>query len=145
MFNSNDMNDFAKGFEKMVDGVMTRSIGDLIGSDFVQTTPSANVKNNEKEYLIELAAPGLRKKDFDIKIIDDKLEIKVNKEAGSDNQGGKFTRREFNYISFLRKFKIPKGTDRLKISAVYEMGILFVSLPKLDASESGKFHTIKVS
>ena len=145
MFKQKDFGDFAKGFEKMVDEVMSRSIGDLVGSDFAQSTPSANVKDNDNAFIIELASPGLNKTDFVIQVVEDQLEIKVEKKEKENEGIGQFTRREFNYKSFSRKFKIPKETDRSKISAEYENGILIISLPKFDDSLKNESHTIKVS
>ena len=144
MFKQSDFGELAKGFEKIIDDVMNRSIGDLIGSDFIQSIPPANVRDNALSFEIEVAAPGLEKSLFDIQLNKDQLEIRVNQNETS-NEKKQFTRREFNYISFFRTFTIPEEADRSKISAVYEKGILIITLPKKDISAKDQAQKIHVS
>ena len=144
MFGHKDFGEFAKGFEKLVDDVMSRSIGDLVGSDFVQSTPAANVKEGDDSYIIELAAPGLSKTDFEIKLEGDQLKVRVNPAEEENSAKGQFTRREFNYKSFYRNFTIPADADRSKIGAAYKNGILIITMMKYDSSSDDKSQTIHV-
>ena len=78
-----------------------RSVADVVGRDFTVNQPSVNIVEEADQHLIHLAAPGLTKEDFKIKIDKDHLIISSEKEQ---TEAGKFTRKEFNYSSFKKKF-----------------------------------------
>jgi len=92
--------------------------------------PAVNIKEEEKEFVLELAAPGLKKEDFKINLENHMLTI--SKETNEENKEEKtnFTRREFVYNSFNRSFKLPKIILENKIKADYVDGILRITLPK---------------
>lgn len=92
--------------------------------------PAVNIKEEEKEFVLELAAPGLKKEDFKINLENHMLTI--SKETKEENKEEKtnFTRREFVYNSFSRSFKLPKIILENKIKADYVDGILRITLPK---------------
>ncbi len=115
------------------------TIGDILGTENVTTTPSVNIVENEEAYLIEIAAPGLKKKDFEVKIEDDNLLISVSNNA----EAKRYKRREFSYDSFSRKFYLAKDINREAIDARYKLGVLTVSLTKVVDSEE-KSKTIEI-
>lgn len=92
--------------------------------------PSVNIQDNEKNFVIEVAAPGVKKDEFNIKVENNVLsisrEVKDEKEEKKDN----YTRREFVYSSFNRSFTLPKIVNVDKIDADYNQGILSITLPK---------------
>lgn len=92
--------------------------------------PAVNVKDNEKNYEIEVAAPGMKKEDFSItvdnRILTISAEVKEEKEVKED----KYSRREFVSGSFSRSFTLPENVDENNIQANYENGILKVVVPK---------------
>ncbi len=92
--------------------------------------PAVNIQEDEKQFILELAAPGLQKDDFKINL-DNQL-LTISKEATEENEEVKenYTRKEFVYNSFSRSFRLPKFILADKIKADYENGILKVSLPK---------------
>ncbi len=92
--------------------------------------PATNIKELDDEFIVELAAPGLKKKDFHVDIDNGMLEIKVEKEEESKEEKELFTRREYSYNAFYRAFNLPETVDGNKIKAEYEEGILKVHLPK---------------
>lgn len=94
--------------------------------------PSVNIKESEKDFQIELAAPGLAKEDFTIEVNENVLTISCEKEKKDEvvKEGGKYTRREFNYTQFKRAFTLPETIDESKINAVYNKGVLHLVLPK---------------
>jgi len=114
------------------------SFQDLIDRNFFGTalsrpwaiTPSANVKESEKGYTIELAAPGFSKEDFTVKMEQDTLVISAEKSAEDTSAAGKYTRREYHYGTFRRAFSIPEHVATDKIGARYENGVLHVELPR---------------
>ena len=106
--------------------------------------PAMNIRENENEFLLELAAPGLQKKDFKVKIENDTLSINVEKEEEREENQGDFSRKEYSYNSFRRFFSVPNTVNSEKIEAKYEDGILKLVLPK---TEEGKrqYKEIKIS
>ena len=97
------------------------------------TAPAINVIENEKEYDVELAAPGLDKEDFNVRIDEDGyLHIAMEKKSeNKDNKKqGRYLRREFSYEKFQQTLLLPDDVDREKIEAKVEKGVLNVHLPK---------------
>jgi HSP20 family protein len=110
------------------------------------TIPAVNVKEDENKYSIEVAAPGMKKDDFDVKLENDMLTISSERKEEKDDSDEGFTRKEFSYQSFQRSFTLPEGhilTD--KISAKYNDGILYIELPKRDEVKPQPAKTIKIS
>lgn len=121
----------SRSLSNFFDSFFNRDIGDVVGSDFVLSHPSVNVVEQENAFLLELAAPGLKKNDFNVNVEKDTLTISAEKEMKTEEkEDGKFTKREFNYSSFRRMFHLPDAIDRDKITANYEDGVLRLSLPK---------------
>ncbi|SKB43479.1 Hsp20/alpha crystallin family protein [Dyadobacter psychrophilus] len=92
--------------------------------------PSVNITENNENYSIQLAAPGLEKKDFKIEVENDMLTISSKKEQESDEEKDNYRRREFSYQSFSRSFQLPENSQTDKIEAQYQDGILKLTLPK---------------
>ena len=97
------------------------------------TAPAINVIETEKEYEVELAAPGLDKEDFKVHVdADNNLHIEMEKktENKEDKKHGRFLRREFSYEKFQQTLLLPDDVDAEKIEAKVEKGVLNVTLPK---------------
>lgn len=107
--------------------------------------PSANIIENGKVYKIELAAPGLERKDFNVEVENSTLTISSEKEEEKNEEGENFRRKEFTYNSFSRSFRIPENSLPDKIEAKYENGILTLLLPKREETPATPKKTIKVS
>ncbi|OEK01004.1 hypothetical protein BFP97_05530 [Roseivirga sp. 4D4] len=112
-----------------------------MGNGWPSRIPAANVKENENEYIIDLAAPGMAKGDFKIDIENGALTISSEKEEESEDKSDDYTRKEFSYSSFTRSFRLPESINEDKIKAKYENGVLVVSLPKKE--EAKKLSTKK--
>ena len=94
------------------------------------TVPAVNIKELNSQFEIELAAPGMKKDNFEIEVEDGVLSISSTQEEEQVNEKGKFTRREFSYSSFRRSFSLPDSVDPTNIDATYKEGVLLVLLPK---------------
>ncbi len=98
------------------------------------TAPAINVIENEKEYDVELAAPGLDKEDFKIHI-DEQNNLCIEMEKKEENKEGKrhgrYLRREFSYEKFQQTLLLPDDVDAEKIEARMEKGVLNIHLPKI--------------
>jgi HSP20 family protein len=92
--------------------------------------PAVNVVENQTEYKVNLAAPGMKKSDFEIDVEGNMLTISSEKEETKEQKDEQYTRKEFSYSSFSRSFSVPDDVRQDKIEAVYEDGILKISLPK---------------
>lgn len=101
------------------------------------TAPAINVIESEKDYRVEVAAPGMTKDDFSIKIDDNNnlvvtMEKKqeVNEENPEGKQEGRYLRREFSYSKFQQTMVLPENVDKDKIEAKVENGVLNITIPK---------------
>jgi HSP20 family protein len=107
--------------------------------------PNANIVENEKDFHIELAAPGLDRKDFKVEVDNGVLSISAKKEEEKKEENKNYKRREFSYNSFIRSFTLPENCHFEKIDAKYENGLLKVILPKKEVTVSKPVKEIKVS
>lgn len=124
-----------KALDHMIDNVFNRSISEIMGTDFITTQPSVNILDNQDNYQIALAAPGLTKSDFNIKLDKNELRVSALKAAEELQEDVKYTRREYNYASFNRSFKIDETIDSNSITATYEEGILLITLNKKEEAK----------
>jgi len=99
------------------------------------TLPSVNIKELEKAFEVEVAAPGMQKEDFSITLDGNMLTISSSKEDQQEENGGNYTRREFSYQSFQRSFELAKDVvDDENIEAKYENGVLRLTIPKKESA-----------
>ena len=98
------------------------------------SVPEVNVREKQDEYVIELAAPGLNKKDFNVNVQNNVLVVSSEKEDKDEKKddNDNFLRREFSYSSFQRSFSLPEGVKPDDINAKHENGVLYVTIPKKD-------------
>lgn len=107
--------------------------------------PAVNIRENEKNFLLELAVPGMDKKDLKIDISEDVLTISSEtRNESEENQDG-YRRKEFSYSSFCRSFYIPDNVSKEKIGAEYKDGILTIELPKMEEDKSKVSRQVKIS
>lgn len=137
-------------FPRLVNDLLdtdTLLVPDLLSNawDFAIKVPSANITESEKDYKIEVAAPGLDKKDFKIELENKVLSISSEKEQEKEEESKNYKRREFSYSCFSRSFQLPEDVLADKIDAKYENGILKLSVPKKEVSVSKPKKAIKVS
>jgi HSP20 family protein len=99
--------------------------------------PVINIKETKENYQLELAMPGIKKEDFKIELEDKLISIALEnkQESQEKNENFKYTRREFVYSSFKKTFSIPDDVNAESISALYENGILNITLPKVEKEE----------
>lgn len=118
----------------------------FFNNDDFDFSPAMNVKEKEKEFEVELAAPGLEKDDFKITLENGLLTVSAEREDKKEEEKEGFVSREFSYNSFSRTVGIPETVDEEKdISAKYDNGVLKLKLQKKEGTEAKKPKTIKVS
>jgi len=109
------------------------------------TLPSVNILEGKESYEVNMAAPGLEKKDFKIELSHGLLTISSEKKIENEaKKGQQFTRREFSYQSFNRSFALPDTVESEKITAKYEDGILKVRIPKKHDSKDRTVKSIEI-
>lgn len=109
------------------------------------TLPAVNVKETVDDYILEVAAPGMSKKDFKVSFQNNVLTISSEKREEKRDEDDNYTRREFSYQSFQRSFTVPQhNVDGEKITANYADGILCVKLPKREEVKPKPAKEIKI-
>jgi len=108
--------------------------------------PATNIKENKKEFKLELSVPGFDKEDFKLEIEKNVLKISAQKEIKNEEKDGedKVLRREFRHSSFSRSFSIPENVDTEHIEAKQTDGILEIVLPKLDKAPEDRVKKIEI-
>lgn len=110
---------------------------DLFDTDFMpranQTAPAINVKETDKAYIVELAAPGMKKEDFNVHINDDGnliIKMEQKEEKKDEDKSTRYLRREFSYSKYEQTLILPDDVEKDQIKARVEHGVLTVELPK---------------
>lgn len=110
---------------------------DLFDTEFMpkanQTAPAINVKETDKAYIVELAAPGMKKEDFNVHINDEGnliIKMEQKEEKKDEDKNARYLRREFSYSKYEQTLILPDDVEKEQIKARVEHGVLTVELPK---------------
>lgn len=124
---------------------------DFFDNDFMPkasaTAPAINVIESDKDYTVELAAPGLKKDDFKVNINDDgNLVIKMEQKAEhkDEDKSRHYLRREFSYSKFEQTLLLPDDVEKDQIAARVEHGVLTIDLPKIAAAQKKPARQIEI-
>ncbi len=110
----------------------------------VMSMPKVNILESEDGFVVELAAPGWEKSDFNIEVNEDVLTVSTKIENGDKEDSRVFIKREFGVASFERSFRLPDTIDGEKIAAAYDKGILSITLPKKEEAKPRPPKTIDI-
>ena len=106
------------------------------------TAPAINVIESDKDYKVEVAAPGMTKDDFNIHLSEDNELVismeKKNETKEEDKENKKYLRREFSYSKFQQSLVLPDDVEKDKIGAAVNNGVLTIDLPKRQPEEKAK-------
>ena len=105
-------------------------------------SPSYNIKENEKEFVIEIAIPGKNNTDFNIEIENRSLLISTNNE--NENSNYTYSRRDFGFSKFEKTFDLPISVDNNKVNSYYRNGVLTIKLPKRKEFQNSTKQVIEV-
>ena len=124
----------------LIDRLFDSDLFDWTSKNFSKTNttlPSVNVKENDNEFSIEVAAPGFEKNDFKIEVHNELLTVSSEKQAKNEakDENECYTKREFSYQSFSRSFSLPQTADGEKVEANYNNGIMTISIPKKEETK----------
>jgi len=110
------------------------------------TMPAVNVQETNDDYMIEVAAPGMKRDDFKIEVDNNVLTVSSQREDSHEEKDGNYTRREFSYQSFQRSFTLPQnGVKSEEINAKYLDGILRITVPKAEDAKKKPAKQITVA
>lgn len=107
--------------------------------------PAVNIREDEKRFILDMAIPGIDKKDLKIDLNEDVLTISHEVKNESEEKNNGYQRKEFSYSSFCRSFIIPENVKKEKIEASYKDGILNVTLPKAEEEKHKISRQVKIS
>ncbi len=144
--NGNLMNTFPALFSDF----FNRDLFDSSGSNFSNTgttLPAVNIKETKENFEVEMAAPGMTKNDFKVELDGNLLTItsETNNQL-EENEGDRYSRKEFSYQSFQRSFTLPKDVvDADKINAKYEDDVLRLLIPKKEEAKQKPPRLIQIS
>ena len=118
---------------------------DFFGNEWLDnvnsTTPAVNIIENDDEFNVEVAVPGLSKDDFKVRVDDnDRLHISFEKrvENSEKDKKGNYLRREFSYSNFQRTMLLPDNVNKDEVSAKVEDGVLSIVIPKKKEEKEAK-------
>lgn len=132
-------------FSNIMDEFFNREPFHAVGNrPNMSNRPAANVRENEKEFRLELATPGLKKEDIKVEVKDDHLIISSETKTEHKEEDGRFTRKEFSYSAFKRRFALPDNVNEETIAANYKDGVLSLSIPKATEEKADLSRTIEV-
>ena len=111
-----------------------------------KSTPAVNIKEEGERFLVELAAPGMKKEDFQIDIDHNVLTIsaETKQEEEHKDEKGHYTRKEFNYSAFKRAFTLPETVESDRIEASYIDGLLSIHIPKREEAKQKPVRSIAI-
>tara|TARA_B100001287_G_scaffold22567_1_gene16499 strand:+ start:4029 stop:4451 length:423 start_codon:yes stop_codon:yes gene_type:complete len=107
----------------------------------VNSLPKVNLLEDDNGFQIMLAAPGLKKEDFNVDLNNHVLKVSVNK---AQSEIKNYIKKEFSYLSFTRSFNIPKSVDLDNVNASYKSGILTIDVPKKEEAKPIPARVIKI-
>lgn len=130
---------------------MPEVFNDFFDTDFMTrtkaTAPAINVKETEKDYTVEVAAPGMTKDDFNVNIDKDgnlHIHMEAHTEKKEEDKKSHYLRREFAYSKFEQTLLLPDDVEKEAIAARVNDGVLTVTLPKMSKPECPAAHQIEV-
>ena len=130
------------------DDLFSRELFSWGNSNFSSTSttvPAVNIKENNDNFEVEVAAPGMQKSDFSVTLEGNTLTISSVKKNQYNESGDNYTRREFSYQSFQRSFELPRDVvDENHIEAKYDNGLLKLIIPKSGSAKKKSPRLIEI-
>ena len=130
--NGNNSKSLTPGFNDLFETMFNDS---FLSDRMISRVPAVNICETQDHYLIEMAAPGLNKEDFNIKLDKNLLTVSFEQKKESNTQDRQYNKREFSYSSFVRSFALPDSADDAQIEASYTNGMLNIHVAKKDEAK----------
>ena len=120
------------GFNDIFESVFNDS---FLSDRMISRVPAVNICETQDHYMIEMAAPGLQKEDFSLKLDRNLLTVSVEQKKEHTEEHKQYNKREFSYSSFVRSFALPDTADDAQIEASYNNGMLNIHVAKKDEAK----------
>ena len=120
--------DFFQGFDAGPHGFYTSGPAGF--------TPSVDVKENEKEFIIKAELPGVEENEIEVTVTDNAVTIKGEKKEEKEDEGKNYYYMERSYGSFQRVIPLSVETDSGKAEASFKNGVLNITLPKRQTTKA---------
>lgn len=121
-------------FPALFDDLFSRELFNWGNNNFSSsstTVPLVNIRETNDNFEVEMAAPGMEKKDFKLTLEGNALTISSQKENRENENEAGYQYREFSFQSFVRTFMLPKDVVKAEeIVAKYDNGLLLLTIPK---------------
>ncbi|HEX7676016.1 MAG TPA: Hsp20/alpha crystallin family protein [Bdellovibrio sp.] len=136
-FSSNPLSEISS-FQKRIDRMMNELMELRGGSSdsLMDFSPSSEITEEEKNYLLKVDLPGVKKEDVKVEVSGDTMTIKAERKTEKEEKGKKRFLSEISYGSYVRSFTLPQAIDEKKVDAKFENGVLQVSIPKIENAMS---------
>lgn len=102
----------------------------------VNLMPSSELVEEEKNYLLKVDLPGIKKEDVKVEVEGDRLTIRAERRSEKEEKSKKRYFSEISYGSCMRSFALPQSIDEKKVDAKFENGVLSVTIPKTTETKS---------
>lgn len=122
--------------ESEMDRMMTSPFAWPEEYESVDFSPPCNIRETEREFLVEFDIPGIKKEDVKIEIENNRLSVSGERTDKKEEKDARHFLSETTYGSFTRSFQLPAQVDENKIDARYTDGVLTVTVPKTTATKS---------
>jgi HSP20 family protein len=132
-------------FPYLLENFFDKDFPSLFPTSWGSNVPAVNIAENDDNFRLELAVPGMKKSDFRIKLESNMLEISSEKKQESQSEIENYTRREFNHSAFTRIFTLPDSVDGERINAEYVDGMLKITVPKKEEAKRKQSKQIDIS
>ena len=103
-----------------------------VGTRSVASAPLVDVYQTDDDIVIKATLPGFTKDDVDITLTENVLTLRGSTKKEDENEGKSYYIREQSYGSFERSLRLPVDVELEKVEAVFENGILTITLPKAE-------------
>ena len=132
----------------------TTSVDDFLSENFLSwpgmnngnfSVPRVNIMETDEDFQVELAAPGMKREDFNIELDNDNLIISSERSQNKEDKDSNYARREFSYESFRRSFYLPNTVEADQIEAKYQDGLLRLVIPKKEEAKRKPARRIEIS
>lgn len=100
------------------------------GGSKLEWSPSADISETEKEYLVRAELPAVKKEDVKVTVDGGMLTIEGERKQQKEEKNERFHRVESLYGSFSRSFSLPENVDPAGIKCESKDGVLSVHIPK---------------
>lgn len=138
-------NSFIPSSTSLFDDFFSRDLFDWSKSEGNGLVPRVNIKENNDGFSVDIAAPGMKKEDFQVELDNDMLTVSSEVSQNQEEKDERYTRKEFSYHAFRRSFYLPNTVEVDEINATYKDGILNLWIPKREEAKKKPARMISIN